>query len=142
MGTFEIIAGILLILAGLVIILVVLVQESKEQGLTSAVGGGSNESFYEHNMGKTRDAKLSKFTRNAAIILFIVTLAVNLVSTINNNKDNSAASSGSATTVSSAASEDASSAESTESAESTAAAESTEAPESTEAASTDDAAAE
>ncbi len=86
MSTVEIIAGVLLVIAGLVIILVVLAQESKEQGLTSAIGGGANESFYEHNMGKTRDAKLSKFTRNAAIVLFIVTLAVNLFATINQHK--------------------------------------------------------
>ena len=89
MGTVEIVAGVLLMIAALVIILVVLVQESKEQGLTSAIGGGANESFYEHNMGKTRDAKLSKFTRNAAIVLFIVTLAVNLFATINKNKGTS-----------------------------------------------------
>ena len=88
MSTIEIVAGVLLILAGLVIILVVLAQESKEQGLTSAIGGGANESFYEHNMGKTRDARLSKFTRNAAIVMFIVTLAVNLFATINKNKGN------------------------------------------------------
>lgn len=37
MSGVEIIAGILLILASLVIILIVLVQESKEQGLTSAI---------------------------------------------------------------------------------------------------------
>lgn len=82
MGIAEIIAGVFLIIAGLVIILVVLAQDTKEQGLTSAVGGGSNASFYENNMGKTRDAKLSKFTRNAAIVMFVVTLAVNIFSTI------------------------------------------------------------
>ena len=51
MSTLEIVAGVILILASIVIILVVLVQESKEQGLTSAIGGGYNESFYEGNKG-------------------------------------------------------------------------------------------
>ncbi|MGN0624231.1 MAG: preprotein translocase subunit SecG [Oscillospiraceae bacterium] len=82
MQLIEIIAGVLLIIASLVIILVVLVQDSKEQGLTSAIGGGSNESFYERNTGRTRDAKLSKFTRAAAIVLFVVTLAVNVISAL------------------------------------------------------------
>lgn len=82
MGVAEIVAGVLLIIAGIIIILVVLAQETKEQGLTSAVGGGSNSSFYENNMSRTRDAKLSKFTRNAAIVMFVVTLAVNIMSTI------------------------------------------------------------
>lgn len=82
MSVIEIVAGVLLILASLVIILVVLVQESKEQGLTSAIGGGSNESFYGRNSRRTRDAKLSKFTRAAAIVFFVVTLAVNIISSI------------------------------------------------------------
>ncbi|WP_243113047.1 preprotein translocase subunit SecG [Ruminococcus sp. Marseille-P6503] len=82
MSGLEIAAGVLLILASLVIILVVLVQESKEQGLTSAIGGGSNESFYGRNSGRTRDAKLSRFTKIAAIVFFVVTLAVNIISSI------------------------------------------------------------
>ncbi len=79
MGGLEIGAGILLIIASLVIIIVVLISESKEQGLTSAIGGGANESFYEKNSGRTRDARLFKFTRAAAIIFFVVTLAVNII---------------------------------------------------------------
>ena len=82
MTTPEIVAGVLLIIAGLIIIMVVMAQESKEQGLTSAIGGGSNESFYEKNTGRTRDARLSKFTRNAAIVLFLVTLAVNIFANV------------------------------------------------------------
>ncbi|MBR1392722.1 MAG: preprotein translocase subunit SecG [Ruminococcus sp.] len=118
MSTLEIIAGVLLLLSGLIIILVVLAQETKEQGLTSAIGGGANDSFYEHNMGRTKDAKLSKFTRNAAIVMFIVTLAVNIFATVGKNDDSSASSSGSTSTVSTV-SEDTSS-EATESTESTA----------------------
>lgn len=79
MSGIEIAAGILLILASLVIILIVLVQESKEQGLTSAIGGGANDSFYGKNSGRTRDAKLSKFTKVAAVLFFVVTLAVNII---------------------------------------------------------------
>lgn len=82
MSVLEIIAGVLLIVASLVIILVVLVQESKEQGLTSAIGGGSNDSFYGKNSGRTRDAKLARFTRAAAIVFFVVTLAVNIFASI------------------------------------------------------------
>lgn len=82
MGVGEIIAGVLLIIASLIIILVVLSQESKEQGLTSAIGGGANDSFYENNMGRTRDAKLNKITRFAAIIFFVVTLVVNILAAI------------------------------------------------------------
>ncbi|MDO5125679.1 MAG: preprotein translocase subunit SecG [Ruminococcus sp.] len=83
MSGIEIAAGFLLIVASLVIILIVLIQESKEQGLTSAIGGGANDSFYGKNSGRTRDAKLSKFTKVAAIIFFVVTLVVNVLAAIN-----------------------------------------------------------
>ena len=79
MGIPEIVAGIILIICSIVIILVVLAQESKEQGLTSAIGGGYNESFYENNMSRTKDAKLSRFTKVAATLIFIITLAMNVM---------------------------------------------------------------
>lgn len=60
MSVIEIVAGALLIVASLVIILVVLAQDTKEQGLTSAIGGGYNDSFYGKNGSNTKDAKLNK----------------------------------------------------------------------------------
>lgn len=82
MSVLEIVAGILLILSSVIIVMLILVQESKDQGLTSAIGGGANDSFYEKNMGRTRDAKLSKVTKIFGIVLVIVTLAVNILAVI------------------------------------------------------------
>ncbi len=79
MGPIQIIAGILLILACLVIILVVLIQDSKDQGMTSAITGSSNDSFYGKNSGNTREARVANFTRVAAFIFFAATLAVNII---------------------------------------------------------------
>ena len=72
MSVIEIVAGALLIVASLVIILVVLAQDTKEQGLTSAIGGGYNGS-------NTKDAKLNRLTRISAILIFVITLAVNII---------------------------------------------------------------
>lgn len=82
MGAIQIAAGIILIICSLIIIFVVLAQDSKDQGLTSAIGGGYNDSFFGKNSKNTRDAKLSRFTRTAAILLFVVTLAVNILTQI------------------------------------------------------------
>ncbi|MGN0595107.1 MAG: preprotein translocase subunit SecG [Hominimerdicola sp.] len=82
MTALQIGAGVVLVICSLIIILVVLAQESKEQGLTSAIGGGYNDSFYGKNSGNTRSAKLARFTRVAAILLFIVTMAVNILTQI------------------------------------------------------------
>ena len=82
MGIVEIIAGVLLILASVLIIVLVLVQESKDEGLTSAIGGGANDSFFEKNMGRTRAARLTKITRIVAIVFAVVTLAVNILAVV------------------------------------------------------------
>lgn len=77
MSTIQIISGAFLIAACLVIILVVLIQESKDQGMTSAITGASNESFFDKNGKRTRDSAVANFTRVAAIIFFVATLVVN-----------------------------------------------------------------
>ncbi|MBE6873414.1 preprotein translocase subunit SecG [Ruminococcus sp.] len=79
MSPIEIGAGVVLALCSVIIILVVLVQESKDDGLTSAIGGGYNDSFYGKNTGNTRDAKLNRMTRNAAIVMFVLTIAVSII---------------------------------------------------------------
>ena len=76
MSVIEIVAGALLIVASLVIILA---QDTKEQGLTSAIGGGYNDSFYGKNGSNTKDAKLNRLTRISAILIFVITLAVNII---------------------------------------------------------------
>lgn len=80
MGPVGIICGVLLIIASLIIILVVLAQDSKDQGgLTSAIGGGSNDSFFGRNGGRTKEAKLNRLTKIAAVILFVATLVANIL---------------------------------------------------------------
>ena len=79
MSVWEIVSGVLLLISSIFIILVTLLQESKQQGMTPAIGGGSNDSFYGKNSGRSREAKLAKMTTVMAIIFFIVTLVVNLV---------------------------------------------------------------
>mgnify|MGYP001252799872 CR=1 FL=1 len=79
MGIFNIVSGILLIIASIFIIVVNLLQETKQQGMTSAIGGGSSDSFYGKNSSRTREAKLVKVTRFMAFLFFGLTLAVNLV---------------------------------------------------------------
>ncbi|MFT3950542.1 MAG: preprotein translocase subunit SecG [Oscillospiraceae bacterium] len=84
MGVPQIIAGAILFLASIVIILIVLMQESKDQGLTGAIGGGVNESHYGKNPSRTRDARLSRYTKVSAFILFGLTIAVNIVNQVAN----------------------------------------------------------
>lgn len=79
MSVVEIVAGIVLLIASIFIVLIVLVQDSKEGGLTSAIGGGSNESFFGRNSSRTKEAKLSRITKVMATIFFVVALVVNFI---------------------------------------------------------------
>ncbi len=79
MTVIEIIFAILLILSCVFIIAVVLMQESK-QGMSNVISGGSSDNYFQKNSGRTKEAKLSKATKIAAVIVFVVAIAVNLIS--------------------------------------------------------------
>lgn len=79
MTTVEIILGGVLLVACLIIILIVLIQEGKDQGLTSAVGGGNTDTFFGKNESRTKEAKLNRWTKIAAFLFFAIALAVNIV---------------------------------------------------------------
>ncbi|MCH5200644.1 MAG: preprotein translocase subunit SecG [Oscillospiraceae bacterium] len=78
MSVLEIIAAILLILACIFIVLVVLMQDSK-QGMSQTISGASADNYFQKNSGRTKEARLAKLTRTAAIIVFVVALLVNLI---------------------------------------------------------------
>lgn len=79
MSVLEIFAGIVLILCCIIIIAMVLVQEPKGQGLSSVISGGT-EMMSNESRGRSKEVRQGKFTRNAAIVLFVLTVLVNIVS--------------------------------------------------------------
>ena len=80
MSVLEIIGAIVLIIISIVITCICLAQDQKSQdSMTAALTGASADSFYGKNEGRTKEAILNKITRTLGIILFIVTLAVNII---------------------------------------------------------------
>ena len=67
---------ILQLLAGLILILVVLFQSGKSQGLSGAIGGVA-DSFLAKNKAKTIDAKLAKGTKWVGAVFIVLTLVIN-----------------------------------------------------------------
>ncbi len=82
MGVIEIISGIVLILCSIFIVVITLMQSQKQQGMTSAIQGSNNDSFYGKNGQNTREKALERLTKIVAVIFFIVTIGVNIVSVI------------------------------------------------------------
>ena len=74
MSVLEIVGGLLLIASRLLIIAMVMMQDSKGKGLSGAIGGG--EMQMNEARTRTKDATLAKYTKYAAVVFFVVTILV------------------------------------------------------------------
>ena len=68
----TVVVGILLVISALVLVVTVLLQDSKQSGL-GAVSGAA-ETFFGKNKGKTIDAKLALGTKIAAAVFVVAAL--------------------------------------------------------------------
>lgn len=78
MAWYHIVFGIALIVLAVLIVLFVLMQEGNEQGL-GAISGGSSESFFGKNKGRTDEAKKSFLTKIFAGAFLIIVLIASIV---------------------------------------------------------------
>ena len=78
MQALEIILGIFILVTSLLIVVLVLLQEGKQQGLSGAIAGGA-ETFFGKNKGRTMEEKLVKITKALAVIFFVLSLVATLV---------------------------------------------------------------
>ena len=69
---------ILQLLCGLAIILIVLLQSGKSEGLSGAIGGVA-DSFLAKNKAKTIDAKLARATKWFGAVFLILTLILLII---------------------------------------------------------------
>lgn len=79
MGTLEIVIGAVILLISLIITVICLMQEQKPQNATSALSGATNDSFYDKNRGRTKEARLRKFTTVLTVLFFILILFMDIV---------------------------------------------------------------
>ena len=77
MEIYEIIVGVLLIIACLLIIVFTLAQEQKGQGLSAAIMG--DNSFMAAGRERGLDAKLAKLTRVLGVVFMVAALVVSVV---------------------------------------------------------------
>ncbi len=77
MTALEIIIGILLLISALVLVVTVLLQESKTNGI-SAVGGAS-DTFFGKNKSKGLEAKLALLTKICAGVFVVLSIVMMFV---------------------------------------------------------------
>lgn len=73
MGTIEMIGAFVMIIASVLIVGLVTIQDAKGDGI-SALGGGN--SFLNNNTDRSMDATLNKITKVLTIIFFVLTIVV------------------------------------------------------------------
>ena len=78
MNTIQIVAGVLLIIACMVIILMVMMQEATS-GMSGAISGGATQSYLGRSGGRTPEALLGKWTKIAAVAFFVLTILVGVL---------------------------------------------------------------
>lgn len=74
----DIVLSIFHIIVSIAMILVVLFQSGKTQGLSGSIAGGA-ESVFGKNKGRSIDEKLSKYTKYIAILFGISSIVLFIV---------------------------------------------------------------
>ena len=76
MAALRIVIQILFILICIVLTVIVLMQEGKSAGL-GAISGAA-ETYWGKNKGRSMEGNLEKFTKIAAVLIFVLALVLNL----------------------------------------------------------------
>lgn len=82
MSALTIVFSVILLIFAVAVIVVVMLQEGNQAGLSGAVGG-SSDSFLSKNQTRSVDAFLNKWTKFIALGFFIVTLICDLIAFAN-----------------------------------------------------------
>lgn len=69
---------IVFMLISVVMAVIVLSQKGKSNGLSSSIGGGSSETYWSKNKGRSKEAKLVTITTVLAVLFFGVALFLDL----------------------------------------------------------------
>ena len=76
MNAFEIAGAILMIITSVLTVIVISIQKSKGDAMSSLAGGGGMDSFFGQNNNRTFEAMLVRLTKVLAVVFFVVTIAV------------------------------------------------------------------
>lgn len=79
MNGLEIAGGILLLIASILLIVITLMQESKQPGALGSLTGQQSDSYLSKNKSRTLEARLVNVTKILLIVFFVLAIAMNLV---------------------------------------------------------------
>ena len=77
MDILRTIVMVLFVLISRVLVIVILMQESKTSGLSGAINGVA-DTYWGKNKGRSMEGKLVKATKVLAVLFFVIALALNM----------------------------------------------------------------
>ncbi len=79
MGALKIICTVLYILICVAIVVIVLMQDSKSEGLSAAItGGAASNSYWSKNKGRSKEGMMAKATLVLAALFIVLSIVLNL----------------------------------------------------------------
>ena len=78
MEWYQYVLAIVTILTSLIITVLVMLQESKAQGLSGAIAGGA-ENLFGKSKGRAFEDKLVKYTKYLTVVFFVLTLGTSML---------------------------------------------------------------
>ena len=69
---------IIFLLVSVVMAVIILSQEGKQNGLSGSIGGGNTETYWNKNKGRSKEAVLVTVTSILAALFFIIALVLSL----------------------------------------------------------------
>lgn len=79
MQALKIVLSVVYALICLGLIVIVLLQEGKQTGLSGSIGGSGSETYWGKNKGRSAEGKLSNFTKILAVAFIVLSLVLNLL---------------------------------------------------------------
>jgi preprotein translocase subunit SecG len=79
MEIVKLILTIIQVLTAVFVVVMVLMQSGKSNGLSAALGGGGSDTFLAKNKSRGLDAKLARATKWMAAVFMVLTLVLNLI---------------------------------------------------------------
>lgn len=79
MGIVKGIFIVIYVLVCLALIIITMIQNKEDAGLSGTISGSSTNNFYEKNKGRTREGKLKKWTIILAVAFILLTIILSII---------------------------------------------------------------
>ena len=73
----QIVLGIAVLVVAVLVVFLVILQQSQRTGLNSTIGGG-NETFLSKNKSRSAEARLARFTKILVVLFFVLVVLMGL----------------------------------------------------------------